>query len=130
MTAGYFFGEKPHSGFAGCGNFTALIFCPDIQVDKMVFAILVFPCYFAFTESGIPDNIRQADFHIELRQEAVIAHPVGQGMSYPAYPVCAVIKSGVDADFMGNIIISINAGYRFQPIRGRMMKTVGGMFLQ
>jgi len=33
-----------------------------------------------FAESGIADDIQLADFHIELLQEAVITHPVGQGI--------------------------------------------------
>ena len=33
MTAGYFFGKKPHSCLTGCGDFSPHIFCPDIEVE-------------------------------------------------------------------------------------------------
>jgi hypothetical protein len=49
MAAGDLFGEKADGGFTGRGDLAALVFCPAVQVNQMVFAVLVFPGYFAFT---------------------------------------------------------------------------------
>ena len=112
MPAGNFFGKQSDGGFTGRGDFSPHVLRPDIQIHQMVFAVLVFLNDLAFAESGIADNIQLADFHIELLQEAVIAHPVGQGMSDPGNPVGAVIVSRVNPQFPGNIIVRVYPGNR------------------
>ena len=125
MAAGDLAGEQPDGGFAGRGDFATHVFRPNFQIHQVVFAIFVFPDDFTFAKSGIADNIRQADFDMEFFQESVVAHPVGQCVADPAYSVGAVIISGMNTQFPGNVIIRIDAGNRLQSVGGGMMEAVG-----
>jgi hypothetical protein len=49
MPAGDLFGEEADGGFTRRGDLTALVFCPAVQVNQVVFAVLVLFGDFTFT---------------------------------------------------------------------------------
>ena len=58
-------GGEDDGSFAGGGDFGALVFRPDIQVDEMLAVLLVFLSNFTFNELNIAVDIEASVFAIE-----------------------------------------------------------------